>query len=77
MVGRQVLGGAVFPENARLAIAAVAVGLCAAAGIWLFKQAIIWTNKGGFGALQWLCPESPAWAAILIPAAGDWWWEPS
>ncbi len=85
-------GGARFREVARawlgrvtpsgpmlLGLAAMAVGLAAGAGIWLFKQMIGWAHTAAFewlaGALGRLGP----WTVALLPAVGGlvvgWLWQ--
>jgi len=62
-----------------LGLAAMAVGLAAGAGIWLFKQMIGWAHTAAFewlaGALGRLGP----WTVALLPAVGGlvvgWLWQ--
>lgn len=72
--------GRVTPSGPMLlGLAAMAVGLAAGAGIWLFKQMIGWVHTAAFGWLAGALGRLGPWTVALLPAAGGlavgWLWQ--
>jgi len=62
-----------------LGLSAMAVGLAAGAGIWLFKQMIGWAHTAAFGWLATALGRLGPWTVALLPAVGGlvvgWLWQ--